>query len=209
MVLNVHILLGVFLNVLSLSDAVKIAFVGDTGMEDRRYHGYGDLTMKMIDDQNVDLVVDVGDFEYWGVCTEVYNVTQPLQIASTWGRIVNIPTGAMLKRFKWQDGRHGTVRGWEIGVELVLDNDNLVLERGDPDNALTSLEVDRLVISERTWILAQPYLSQTDDCPGRPWDGPFLWNLFLRDHDFDFLGASGNTEVKPIDHGKRGRENCW
>ncbi|KAL3928432.1 MAG: hypothetical protein SGARI_005035, partial [Bacillariaceae sp.] len=175
-----HILLAVVFNTLSLSEAIKIAFVGDTGMEDRRYHGYGDLTMKMIDDEDVDLVVDVGDFEYWGACTEIYNVTQPLQIVSTWGRIVNVPSGAILKRFKWQDGRHGTIRGWEVGIELVLDNDNnnLFLERADLEDTtvLSTLEIDRLVISERTWNLAQYALIETDDCWGRPWDGPFDWS---------------------------------
>jgi hypothetical protein len=35
--------------------------------------------------------------------------------------------------------------------------------------------------------------------------GPWEWNQFLRRHDFDFLGASGNAEVKeaPL-YGKRG-----
>lgn len=33
------------------------------------------------------------------------------------------------------------------------------------------------------------------DCGGRPWDGPFLWRQFLRNYDFDFLGAAGNAEV--------------
>jgi hypothetical protein len=26
--------------------------------------------------------------------------------------------------------------------------------------------------------------------------GPWAWNQFLRDHKFDFIGASGNVEVK-------------
>ena len=80
-------------------DGTKIAFVGDTGMEDIEHNGYGHLTMQMIQDQDVDLVVHVGDYDYWG---------------------------------KW---------------------------------------------------------------------GPKYWNTFVREYDVDFLGASGNAEVKDEEDG--------
>ncbi|KAL3902505.1 MAG: hypothetical protein SGILL_010798 [Bacillariaceae sp.] len=195
------------ISAVSVSHAIKIAFVGDTGLEDRRYHGYGDLTMQMIEDLGADLVVDVGDFEYWGVCTEVFQVTRPLTLASTWGRLVSVPDGAVLKRYRYQDGQHGSIRGWDVGVELSLENDNLIFDKekvvfeGRERSAPTSISVDRLVMSERAWARHELSLNQTDYCWGEPWDGPYEWSQFIRSHNFDFLGASGNTEVKPIDHG--------
>jgi hypothetical protein len=176
----------------SFSHALKIAFVGDTGMEDEQNFGYGHLTMKMMENQGVDLVVDVGDFDYWGRCSESYNVTQSFQIASTFGRLVQVPSNAVLKRFKWQDGKHKTIMGWEVGIQLL----------NQKKNDSQSLGMDRLVVSERMWKRASRYLNLTNACWGMPWDGPFEWNQFVRNHDFDFLGVSGNTEVKLIDNGK-------
>jgi hypothetical protein len=204
--MKVFNILLLILNVLSLASAIKIAFVGDTGMEDREYYGYGDLTIKMIDELGVDLVVDVGDFEYWGVCSESYKVTKPLTLASTWGRLVTVPDNAILKRYRYQDGSQGSIQGWEVGVELTLDNDLILSNEslalaGSDRSAPHSVAVDQLVISKRTWNFVFPYLNQTDHCWGRPWDGPYEWSQFLRSHSFAFLGASGNTEVKPIDHG--------
>jgi hypothetical protein len=98
--LNLLVVLLIVLCRWSLSRALKIAFVGDTGMDDEQNFGYGHLTMKMIENQGVDLVIDVGDFDYWGRCSESYNVTQSFQIASTFGRLVQIPSNAILKRFK-------------------------------------------------------------------------------------------------------------
>lgn len=192
-----------FLSVcVSLSHSIKIAFVGDTGMEDERYYGYGHLTMKMIEDQGVDLVVDVGDFDYWGRCSESYNVTRGFQIASTWGRLVQVPADAILKRFKWQDGEHNTVKGWEVGI-LSAQEEDAVRFHNNEDSHFVAPAADRLVISEKMWRNINRFLNQTDECPGwgRPWDGPFEWNQFVRNHDFDFLGASGNAEVMLIDEG--------
>jgi len=73
--------------------------------------------MKMIEDENVDLVVDVGDFDYWGRCTETYQVRGLLTIDSLTGQSLQLPEKSTLKRIKWQDGRHGSVEGWEIGVQ--------------------------------------------------------------------------------------------
>jgi hypothetical protein len=194
----------------SASQAMKIAFVGDTGTEDEQSFGYGHLTMKMIEDQGVDLVIDVGDFDYWGRCFESYNVTQPFMITSTWGRILQVPADAVFQRFKWQDGAHKSTQGWEVGVVATSQQSDLVLFNNDKDSQITSPAVqDRMVISDRMWkkINRNRYLNQTDFCFGMPWDGPSEWNQFVRNHDFDFLGASGNAEVKQIDLGKGFQKN--
>ncbi|KAG7342138.1 hypothetical protein IV203_007230 [Nitzschia inconspicua] len=184
----------------SLGQAIKIAFVGDTGMEDERNYGYGHLTMKMLEDQGVDLVVDVGDFDYWGRCSESYDVIEDFEITSITGRIVQVPADAVLKRFKWQDG-HETVEGWEIGV-VPSQNKDVPIFHNSEETHFVSPAIDRLVISERTWYTVDDYLNQTEDCFGYdPWDGPFEWDKFLRRHNFDFLGASGNTEVMLVDLG--------
>jgi hypothetical protein len=190
----VYALLFTAIQKLSLAHAIKIAFVGDTGVADRDFYGYGDLTMKMCEDQGVDLVVDVGDFEYWGVCTQSFYVNRTFHVASTTGRLEQVPANAVLKRYKWQDGNHGTIKGWEIGWE-ILQEDEPIPFANDIESTFTPLELDRLVISHGMWTRIFYYLDPIEDCWGQPWDGPFLWNQFVRDHDFDFLGASGNSEV--------------
>jgi hypothetical protein len=169
----------------------KIAFVGDTGLEDVNYYGYGHLTMKMIEEQNVDLVIDVGDFDYWGQCVESYSVPKSFDVYSTFGRIVNVPINSTLQRYKYQDGRYGSIKGWEIGIQPPQPLVN------DPSNEVSfmSSENNRIIISERMWNSISKYLVETDDCWGEPWDGPFKWYQFLMDHNFAFLGASGNAEV--------------
>jgi hypothetical protein len=189
--LNLRLVLLIAVGKQLLSSALKIAFVGDSGMEDESNFGYGHLTMKMIENQGVDLVIDVGDFDYWGSCSESYNVTQSFQIASTFGRVVQVPSNAVLKRFKWQDGKHKAIKGWEVGIRLLN-------EKNDDSQ---SLEMDRLVVSDRVWNRISAYLRIKDACWGRPWDGPFEWNQFVRNHNFDFLGVSGNAEVKLVDNG--------
>ena len=63
------------LNGLNAVSAMKIAFVGDTGLgDDAQNYGYGDYTMDMLDALNVGLVIDHGDFDYWGKCTELYQI---------------------------------------------------------------------------------------------------------------------------------------
>jgi len=175
---------------------VKIAFVGDTGMEDEFENGYGDRTMEMIEDQEVDLVVDVGDFDYWGRCTETYETTDSVKIDSLTGEDVELPEKSTLKRIKWQDGRHGSVEGWEIGIQPSFGE--------SPIAASKRLTLDgnlfhRHVISNKAWKEIEDDLKLQRgerNCDGEPWDGPWEWNQFLRGHDFDFLGASGNAEVK-------------
>jgi hypothetical protein len=83
-----------------------------------------------------------------------------------------------------------------------LDDDYLDSFSKEKNAGLQSLPMDRFVVSERMWGRISHYLDLTDDCWGRPWDGPFEWNQFIRNHKFDFLGASGNTEVKLVDNGK-------
>jgi len=179
-----------------LVQGIKIAFVGDTGIEDESSLGYGDRTMKMIEDENVDLVVDVGDFDYWGRCTETYQVRGLLTIDSLTGQIVELPYKSTLKRIKWQDGKHGSIEGWEIGVQpssedaLIVSSKKLTID-GDL--------FQRHVISHKTWEEINDNLKLQwgeRNCYGEPWDGPWIWNQFLRNHSFDFLGASGNAEVK-------------
>lgn len=179
---------------------IKIAFVGDTGMEDVEHNGYGHLTMKMIDEQNVDLVIDVGDFDYWGQCTEKHFVTTAFDVYSTFGRIVNVPVNSTLQRYKYQDGRFGSIEGWEIGVEQQQEEQ---ISLGDLRNDVSSSKSSstknkRIIISERMWNQISQYLVETDDCWGEPWDGPYKWNQFLRGHNFAFLGASGNAELMEI-----------
>eukprot|EP00535_Pseudo-nitzschia_heimii_P007824 CAMPEP_0197174330 /NCGR_PEP_ID=MMETSP1423-20130617/899_1 /TAXON_ID=476441 /ORGANISM="Pseudo-nitzschia heimii, Strain UNC1101" /LENGTH=771 /DNA_ID=CAMNT_0042623247 /DNA_START=107 /DNA_END=2419 /DNA_ORIENTATION=- len=179
-----------------LVEGVKIAFVGDTGMEDDVSWGYGLRTMKMIEGENVDLVVDVGDFDYWGRCTETYEVESSLKIDSLIADSIEVPYKSTLKRIKWQDGRHGSIEGWEIGVQTDLRDHSIVTSK--------KLTIDgdlfqRHVVTDETWEEIEEYLKLQKgerDCYGEPWDGPWAWNQFLRDHSFAFLGASGNAEVK-------------
>lgn len=175
---------------------VKIAFVGDTGMDDESSNGYGHLTMKMIEDENVDLVVDVGDFDYWGRCTETYELTNMTIIESLTGDNVELPKKAKLKRVKRQDGKYGDIKGWEIGIQPS----SVAVAVGKSFNfALDGDFYQRHVMSEKAWKNIKDNLKLKKgnrDCGGTPWDGPWEWNKFLRGHAFDFLGASGNAEVK-------------
>ena len=142
---------------LRLVQAVKIAFVGDTGMGDSFDNGYGQRTMKMIEDENVDLVVDVGDYDYWGRCTETYKVRDTVRIDSLTGRKVRLSEQSSLKRLKWQDGRHGSVEGWEIEVR----NQHHIISDKLWDKIADDLELQR---GER-------------DCEDDPWDGKFFPSL--------------------------------
>jgi len=180
----------------TIVQGIKIAFVGDTGMEDGSSYGYGIRTMEMIEDEDVDLVVDVGDFDYWGRCTETFQVRDLLTIDSLTGRNVEVPYKSTLKRLKWQDGRHGSVEGWEIGIQPASDDSEIAVSKRLTVNGDL---FQRHVISHEAWEDIEDDLrlqSGERDCYGEPWDGPWSWNQFLRDHSFDFLGASGNAEVK-------------
>ena len=125
----------------------------------------------MIEDEDVDLVVDVGDFDYWGRCTETYELLNDATIESLTGSDVYVPVKSKLKRVKWQDGRHGSIKGWEIGVQL--SSDETAIERS------TKLTLDgdlyeRHVIKDKIWdkLIGDLKLKKgVRDCNGYPWDG--------------------------------------
>lgn len=128
----------------------------------------------MIDDEKVDLVVDVGDFDYWGRCIETYQVKVALTIDSLTGGDVEVAADSKLKRIKWQDGRHGSVEGWEIGVQPSSDIELIVSSR------LATIDGDlfhRHVIKDKHWeeITENLKLEKGErDCRGEPWDGKSL-----------------------------------
>jgi len=234
--------------------ALKIAFVGDTGMwgeENLEVPGYGERTFNMIASQNVDLVVDVGDFDYWGRCTEeyvfngnvgrntyYYNQQQQQErereengdnvflrpppwmddSRSSWLEPYTIfskddqeyyfvPDGStsMLKRYKWQYGRHGSLEGWEVGIvpyeqQGQKQDHEQTASRIRPADGATE---QRFVITHSEWIRLRRAFRESmwlipgeRDCQGEPWDGPWEWSQFMKSYNFDFLGSSGNVEVK-------------
>ena len=194
---------------------IKIAFVGDTGMEgtisesivfgcakqnlvscssliasrfslfvgssshscptfsDEEFNGYGHRTMQMIDDENVDLVVDVGDFDYWGRCTETYIVEEALTIDSLSGESMEVPKDSSVKRVKWQDGRFGYLEGWEIGVQPSTEEETTATPK---KLAIDGDLFQRHVVSHGTWEDIDGNLKKQSgerDCYGEPWDGKF------------------------------------
>ena len=147
---------------------------------DPENNGYGHLTMQMIEDENVDLVVDVGDFDYWGRCTETYQVKSSLTTDLLSGQGVELPFKSTLKRIKWQDGRHGSVEGWEVGIQL---QDELVPKSKMLTKTLTldGELFQRDVVSEKTWgeINGNLKLDWGErDCYGEPWDGKHNYLFF-------------------------------
>ena len=232
------------------------------GEEQLEVPGYGKRTFDMIASQNVDLVVDVGDFDYWGRCTETfvfngdvgwdtYYYYQQVQEEeddderrqgngdnvflrpppwmvddsrpSSWNdkpepyTIVSkddqeytfVPDGTtfMLQRYKWQYGRHGSLEGWEVGiVPYKTDQGQTVSSSrirppGDDDGLLTTEK--RFVVAHSEWIRlrrafrgSMSLIPGVRDCQGEPWDGPWEWSQFMKSYDFDFLGSSGNVEVR-------------
>jgi hypothetical protein len=157
----------------------------------------------MIENQDVDLVINVGDFDYWGRCVESYYVTQTLNISSTVGRIITVPVNSTLQRYKWQDGRHGSTRGWEVGVEQQQQQ-QIVLDGLGNEMTFTSTDEQRVMIRPKMWNQLSRYLVETNNCWGEPWDGPWTWYQFLMDHNFAFLGSSGNAEV--MDEGTKHKQ---
>ena len=127
--------------------------------------------MRMIEDENVDLVVDVGDFDYWGRCTETYEVKNLLTLDSLSGESVEVPSKTTLKRIKWQDGRHGSIKGWEIGLKSSPEDSSIVISK------MLALDGDlfqRHVISDETWEEINNNLKLQkgeQDCYDEPWDG--------------------------------------
>lgn len=246
-------------------DALKIAFVGDTGMWGEESNGgYGQRTFDMISSQQVDLVIHVGDFDYWGRCTEEYvfgfgyagnsmwytddvqddddfrnsnsnnifdlsssSQTQMLlqqqqqllqQQRPPWDANAEpytiyaedddeyrfVPDGRhTIRRYRWQYGRHDALEGWEVGI--VSRPFSQPSRRQDPDleQRRPAEVVQRFVVSHSEWIRLRRTFSRTmtllpgeQDCYDDPWDGPWEWNQFMRGYDFDFLGSSGNVEVR-------------
>ena len=140
-------------------------------LQDNTNWGYGDRTMKMIEDENVDLVVDVGDFEYWGRCTETYEVKSSLKVDSLIADTIDIPHKSILKRIKWQDGRHKSIEGWEIGVQSDLSNNSIATSK---KLTLDGDLFQRHVITDETWGEIEDNLKLQKgerDCYGEPWDG--------------------------------------
>lgn len=142
--------------------------------------GYGHLTMEMIDNEGVDLVVDVGDFDYWGRCTETYEVKSDLSLKSlSGGEKLEVLTKSTLKRITWQDGRHGSKLGWEIGVQPDVES-TAVSKKLTIDGDL----FQRLVISDKSWeeiASSLKFQKGERDCEGEPWDGTYsLIDAFCR-----------------------------
>jgi hypothetical protein len=132
--------------------------------------------MGMIENEKVDLVVDVGDFDYWGRCTETYETTDSVKIDSLTGEDVRVPKKSTLKRIKWQDGRHGSVKGWEIGIQPSFGESSIAAsKRLTLDGGL----FHRHVISDKAWEEIEDDLKlqkEERDCDGEPWDGKFrVW----------------------------------
>jgi len=122
----------------------------------------------MIEDENVDLVVDVGDFDYWGRCTETYQVKNILTVDSLLGQSVEVPYKSILKRIGWQDGRHDSIKGWEIGIQSSPE---------DASSKKFTMDGDlfqRHIISDKTWEEINYNLKLQGgerECYGEPWDG--------------------------------------
>ena len=137
--------------------------------------------MKMIEDENVDLVVDVGDFDYWGRCTETFTTRDSLTIDSSTGQSLELPYKSILKRIKWQDGRHGSDEGWEIGVQPP--SWEIGVQPSSEDVSIISSKqmftidgdlFQRHIISHETWEKINDNLKLQwgeRDCYGEPWDG--------------------------------------
>ena len=201
--------------------------------------GYGERTFNMIASQNVDLVVDVGDFDYWGRCTEeyvfngdvgwnVYSYNQQeerqgeqngqnafLRPPPPWmdddGRsswvepytVISkddqeytfVPDGTtcMLKRYKWQYGRHGSVEGWEVGIVPYKqqgqqqDQEQTASRIQPADGTAVSPAEQRFVITQSEWIRLRRTFGESmslipgeRDCQGEPWDGPWEWSQFMK-----------------------------
>jgi uncharacterized surface protein with fasciclin (FAS1) repeats len=155
----------------------------------------------------------VGDFEYWGRCTEEYsisNIPTSLEninevdvskesdiynfLTSMDGEKYAMTTSTTIRRYAYHDGAHGSKKGWHVGV--ASPDENIIQSNlGKPS---------KFMISDEDWKNVQKLydlklLPGPRDCEGEPWDGPWVWRQFLRDYgedSFDILGCSGNAEVK-------------
>lgn len=185
----------VLLVLLPLATSLKIAFVGDTGIDgDESYHGYGHWTMSMIEGEGVDLVVDVGDFDYWGACHETYMANETFRFpstttTSTW---YELQEGETFQRISRQYGRHG---GWRLELESSSSSSSTSTSVTSPTFSV--------VVDSEVWKTTFQSKTLLQDSCGKwgPWDGPWEWKQFLNKYDFDFLGASGNAELVEKDWG--------
>uniref|UniRef100_A0A7S1BKU4 Calcineurin-like phosphoesterase domain-containing protein n=1 Tax=Corethron hystrix TaxID=216773 RepID=A0A7S1BKU4_9STRA len=162
------------------ASSLKIAFVGDTGVEDPKHDGFGHRTMKMIEKEGVNLVINVGDFEYWGRCHERYEVTtEKMFFEAKDGKSYSLAEKEQLGRYQWLLGTREPFSGWQIGFENAGTEETLA------------------AVSHETWKGMERNLRLTSEekCNGGPWDGPWEWRQFVRNYNFDFLAASGNHEV--------------
>uniref|UniRef100_A0A7S1C1K6 Calcineurin-like phosphoesterase domain-containing protein n=1 Tax=Corethron hystrix TaxID=216773 RepID=A0A7S1C1K6_9STRA len=206
--------------------SLKIAFVGDTGMGDPLYKGYGNVTMAMIEDLGADLVVYVGDFDYWGRCWEKYIIHTPFTATPKDGISRTFKEGEPLMRLQWREGAEynswgdPTSYGWELGILPPWYSDNY----SGNDNIDMLLNADgseifhRIVVSDDSWWYKfVPHLSNVtgwcddilDGEDAGPWDGPWEWMKFIRGYSFDFLAASGNHEVVTYSDGSGGNPEIW
>mmetsp|Transcript_40142 Transcript_40142/g.94345 ORF Transcript_40142/g.94345 Transcript_40142/m.94345 type:complete len:400 (-) Transcript_40142:593-1792(-) len=168
------------------ASSLKIAFVGDAGMKDPDHDGFGHKTMKMIEKEGVNLVIYLGDFEYWGRCRERYEVKKKkLSFPAKDGTVHALTEGAALVRYQWLRGRREPHSGWQVGFRNAGGEETLA------------------AVAHKKWRKMKRKLRLTsgERCDGGPWDGPWEWRQFVRKHSFDFLAASGNHEVVPMDGG--------
>jgi uncharacterized surface protein with fasciclin (FAS1) repeats len=110
------------------------------------------------------------------------------------GESYALTSSTTIRRYSYHDGKHGSQKGWQ--VEVISSGDNVIQSNdGKPR---------KFMVSDKDWKNAEKLydlnlLPGPRDCYGEPWDGPWVWRQFLRDYgddSFDFLGSSGNAEVK-------------
>jgi len=172
-----------------LTYSFKIAFVGDTGIADPDYDGFGHLTMNMIQREDVNLVVNVGDFEYWGRCWEKYKTKRSLSVLTRDGKSYDLEKGVEIFRYQWLYGYREPKSGWEIGF---------------PATGNVTEKIIRTVVSNTRWEKINTKLKKKSkqDCgEGGPYDGPWEWRHFVRSYNVDFLASSGNHEALYFDGG--------
>ena len=170
-------------------DNNELAYHND---EDNWLHiGQGDKTMKMIHDLgNVDLVVDVGDFDYWGRCNEEYIIKKDIkQYGIRASPTVNEDddTDTLVRYTLTNSGK------WQIGS----GHDSKISKRVELTDTQWENLIDNDYIKFNTVIPKDRKNCNT--AGGRPYDGPYEWYNFIRKYKFDFLGSSGNAEVAEVD----------
>ena len=95
-----------------IGQGINILFVGDIVMNDSEYKGFSHLTMKMIKSENVNLIINIGDYDYWGQCVKEYKLKNNFYLDSIRGESLQLLSNSIVNCFKWQDGRRRSIRGW-------------------------------------------------------------------------------------------------